>query len=78
MRPWSFTKRLPPASDETEIVIIGADPEMDTVFTPEEAEALSKSRPDIKCIIAIGAGHGIQREQPEFVVRVATAPLSSL
>ena len=69
---------MPPASDGIEIVIIGADPEKDTVFKPEEAEALAKMRPDIKCMVAKGSGHGIQREQPELIVRAALAPHDSL
>lgn len=48
------------------------------MFKPEEAEALSKTRPDIKCIVAVGSGHGIQREQPELIVRAALKPLNSL
>jgi pimeloyl-ACP methyl ester carboxylesterase len=48
------------------------------VFTPEEAEVLAKTRSDIKCIVAMGAGHGIQREQPELIVKAALEPLKSL
>lgn len=57
---------------------MGADPNLDTVFKPAEAEALAKTRPDIKCMVATGSGHGIQREQPELIVRAALAPLGSL
>jgi len=78
MKSWSFTKGLPPATDETGIVIIGADPQKDAVFTPDEAEVLATSRPDIKCMVATGAGHGIQREKPEVIVRAALEPLDSL
>lgn len=69
---------MPPASDGVEIVIIGADPEKDTVFTPGEADALAKTRPDVKCLVATGSGHGIQREQPELIVKAALKPLGSL
>ncbi|EXJ83661.1 hypothetical protein A1O1_07285 [Capronia coronata CBS 617.96] len=78
-RPWSCTKDLPPAaSDGVEMVIIGADPLKDAVFKPAQADALARSHPDIKCIVAAGAGHSIQRDDPKSIVRAALEPLESL
>lgn len=48
------------------------------MFTLEEAEALAKTRPDVMCIVAIGSGHGIQREQPLLIVKAALKPLKPL
>ena len=65
-------------SDGVEIVIMRPDPQKEAAFRPEEVEALAKHRPDVKVLTAIGAGHSIQREQPELIVSAATASLDSL
>ncbi|KIM80189.1 hypothetical protein PILCRDRAFT_822708 [Piloderma croceum F 1598] len=61
--PWSFTPLLPNSST-VEMVILGADPSLRGLFTPDEAEALGRTHPHIKTKIVKGASHLMFQDIP--------------
>jgi pimeloyl-ACP methyl ester carboxylesterase len=52
-------------------VLLGADPEVFALLPPEQGEALAATLPDARFEVVSGTGHGIQREDPDAVVRAA-------
>jgi len=62
--PWSFTSLLPNSSPSFEMVILGADPSLGGLFTPDEADALSRTHPHIKTRIVTGASHLMFQDIP--------------
>jgi len=71
--PWSHTHLLPPPSPTLELIILGADPSVWAVFTPEEADRLKNTHPHIKTVMVKGASHGMVGEvlYRDVIVRAA-------
>jgi pimeloyl-ACP methyl ester carboxylesterase len=53
--------------------VLGADPVVSCLFTPELAARLTAADPDITYELVAGAGHSIHRERPDAVIAAALA-----
>jgi pimeloyl-ACP methyl ester carboxylesterase len=70
--PRQHWRDLVPQISSPTLLVVG-DPELGGLVTPQVAEEISRSRPNIKVVHIAQAGHNIRREQFEKFLEVITA-----
>lgn len=67
-QPWAWGPRLTVLA--TPVHILGADPELEPLFTEATYRALVLDKPDLTFAAVPGAGHSIYRDDPDTAVAV--------
>lgn len=64
---WDTTEQARGLSQET--LVIGGDPDVDSMFTGDHAEELLKANPRMTHTVIAGAGHSPHRDRPEATLQ---------
>ena len=73
---WDVSEQAKSLTQET--LVIGGDPEVDSMFTGDHAEDILRANPQMTHTVIAGAGHSPHRDQPEATLQALQGFVTAL